>query len=89
MYNQNVALPGSREQGAALGLCLAEKFLDGEGACRIHGGGFAGTIQAFVPEAKLTGFRAAMDAVFGPGACLCLTIRQTGAVKHSEQITMV
>jgi len=81
MYNQNVSIPGSRDQGAALGLCLAERLLDGEGACRIHGGGFAGTIQAFVPEERLPAFREAMESVFGPGACLCLTVRQAGAVR--------
>jgi galactokinase len=81
MYNQNVAVPGSREQGVALGLCLAEKILDGSGATRVHGGGFAGTIQAFVPEGKLSEFRAMMESVFGEGSCLDLTIRQAGAVR--------
>ena len=81
MYNQNVSVPGRRDQSPALGLCLAERLLGGEGACRVHGGGFAGTIQAFVPEGKLPAFRTAMEAVFGEGSCLCLTIRQAGAVR--------
>ena len=50
-------------------------------AWRVHGGGFAGTIQAFVPTTEVEGFRALMDSVFGEGKCIVLRIRPEGAVK--------
>jgi len=57
-----------------------EELLEGEGACRVHGGGFAGTIQAFVPLPRLAAFRAGMEAVAGRGSCHVLSIRDTGSV---------
>ena len=51
------------------------------GAWRVHGGGFAGTILAFVPQEKMAEYRARMDAVFGEGACVPLQIRPVGAVE--------
>ncbi|MBQ8409318.1 MAG: galactokinase [Clostridia bacterium] len=75
--NKNVA-----EQGLSLALCLAEKLLgDKKAAWRVHGGGFAGTIQAFVPVDAVSEFKAAMDACFGKDACIVLGIRPVGAVK--------
>ncbi len=72
---QNVA-----EQGLSLALCLAERYLqDKKAAWRVHGGGFAGTVQAFVPTAHTEAFRSTMDAVFGEGACMVLRIRPEGA----------
>ena len=47
---------------------------------RVHGGGFAGTIQAFVPTSEVEGFRTLMDGVFGEGNCIALRIRPVGAV---------
>ena len=69
-------------QGLPLALCLAERVLDGKvAACRVHGGGFAGTIQAFVPADTVEPFRQTMDKAFGKGACLALHVRMSGAVR--------
>ena len=58
----------------------AEELLAGRGACRIHGGGFAGTIQAFVPLDQLEDFTGSMEALAGPGTCHVLSIRSAGSV---------
>ena len=81
-YLQNVyTTKNVSEQGLSLALCLAEQFLAGkDGAFRVHGGGFAGTVQAFVPHADVEGYRAMMDSVFGEGACLVLRVRPLGAI---------
>ena len=77
-YLQNVyTTVNVREQGLSLALCLCESLP--ASAFRVHGGGFAGTIQAYVPQTDVTTFRAAMDAVFGQGACHVLHIRTVGA----------
>ena len=82
-YLQNVyTCKNLSEQGLSLALCLAENALAGKKAAwRVHGGGFAGTIQAFVPTAEVEGFRRAMDAALGEGRCMVLRIRPVGAVK--------
>ena len=82
-YLQNVyTTKNVSEQGLSLALCLAEGFLaDKKAAWRVHGGGFAGTIQAFVPAGDAESFRAVMDAAFGEGACIILRIRPRGAIK--------
>ena len=82
-YLQNVYTPKNlTEQGLSLALCLTERYLaDKKGAFRVHGGGFAGTIQAFVRAEDVAGFRALMDDVFGEGACIVLRIRAEGATK--------
>lgn len=81
-YLQNIfAVSDSREQGMVLGLYNAEKLLNGRGACRVHGGGFAGTIQAFVPNEMLDGFVSGMERLFGRGSCYCLYIRPLGGTK--------
>ena len=83
-YLQNVFTTANvREQGLSLALCLAERFFeDGvRGAYRVHGGGFAGTVQAYVPADKVDKFRNMMDGVFGAGACTVLHIRPDGAAK--------
>ena len=82
-YLQNIyTTKAPDEQGLSLALCLAQRVLGGKRAAwRVHGGGFAGTIQAFVPTALVPEFRAAMDAAFGQGACLPLHIRLQGACK--------
>ena len=65
-----------------MALCLADKVLgSSRAAWRVHGGGFAGTIQAFVPTDKVDEFKATMDACFGEGACLVLLIRPVGAAR--------
>jgi galactokinase len=86
MYNQNIYSPHSiREQGVALGLALSEMILRGKGAWRVHGGGFAGTIQAFVPRELLDSYLGRMRQVFGKGACHNLFIREKGALRLEFQ----
>ncbi len=82
-YLQNVyTTKNLSEQGLSLALCLAEDYLSDKcAAWRVHGGGFAGTIQAYVPTAHAEGFRALMDGVFGEGKCIVLRIRPLGAVR--------
>ena len=82
MYLQNVIPAGYREhQDVALALSLCEMYLGGSGAYRVHGGGFAGTVQAFVPMDILETFRKGIDAVLGDGACHILSIRPHGGVE--------
>ena len=82
MYLQNVIPAGYREhQDVALALSLCELYLGGRGAYRVHGGGFAGTVQAFVPFDILESFRAGIDKVLGDGACHVLSIRPFGGVE--------
>ena len=79
VYLQNVTVRGSsREQAAAVALALCEKVLGSRGAFRIHGGGFGGTVQAFVPDDMLETFRAQIEHVFGPGSCHVMHIRPVG-----------
>lgn len=81
-YLQNVyTSKNTSEQGISLALNLAERFLDNKGAYRVHGGGFAGTIQAYVPTDMTFDFAKYMDACFGKGACMILRIRPVGAIK--------
>jgi len=82
MYLQNVIPAGYKaHQDMAVALALCEKYLCGRGAYRVHGGGFAGTVQAFVPFDLLESFRAGIDAVLGEGACHVLSIRPQGGVE--------
>ena len=79
MYLQNIyAAAQPKEQGVALTLAMCEKLLGGEGAFRVHGGGFAGTVQAFVPFDMLDGFKQGIEAVLGEGMCHVLSIRPVG-----------
>ena len=82
MYLQNVfTTKNVSEQGLSLALAITDKILTGKGgAFRVHGGGFAGTIQAFVPHAMVEKYRAAIDSAFGAGACHVLRIRPYGAI---------
>lgn len=82
-YLQNVyTTKNITEQGLSLALCLTESFMKNkDGAFRVHGGGFAGTIQAYVKESDVSAYRALMDSVFGEGACLVLRVRPDGAVR--------
>ena len=80
MYNQNIyPVNNVREQGVSLALALSDLVLKGEGAWRVHGGGFAGTIQAFVPANLLDKYITTLEHLFGEGACHNLFIRQKGA----------
>ena len=79
-YLQNVyTTVNVREQGLSLALALADEYLGGEGASRVHGGGFAGTVQVFVKRERLAGLVSVMDSVFGEGSCMCLSVRPVGA----------
>lgn len=82
-YLQNVfssAYP--QEQGVSITLALCERFLrDRGGAWRVHGGGFAGTVQTFVPADYVETFRSKMDAVLGEGSCHLLSIRPEGGAQ--------
>jgi galactokinase len=82
MYLQNV-IPANYKahQDVAVTLCLCDHYLQGKGAYRVHGGGFAGTVQAFVPFEILDTFRAGIDGVLGEGACHVLSIRPQGGVE--------
>lgn len=82
-YLQNVyTTKNVAEQGLSLALCLTESYLAGTGAvCRVHGGGFAGTIQAFVPLCKVADYAAYMDSIFGEHACHVLSVRRDGAMR--------
>lgn len=86
MYLQNVIPAGYKaHQDVAVALGLAEHYLQGRGAYRVHGGGFAGTIQAFVPYDLLDSFVAGMDGALGKGACHVLSIRPQGGVEMEIQ----
>lgn len=82
MYNQNVySVKKPAEQPVALGLAISEQVLKNKGAYRVHGGGFAGTIQAFVPNEMLDTYKNAVESVFGEGSCYVLLIRPLGGTE--------
>lgn len=82
MYNQNIFdVVHKDEQVVSLALALSEMVLKGSGAWRVHGGGFGGTIQAFVPQHKLDEYVKTLEHVYGKGACHKLFIRSKGSVK--------
>ncbi len=80
-YLQNVySCANPAEQGISLALAISEQVLSGKGAWRVHGGGFAGTIQAFVPEELVAEYVSRIEAVFGKGSCFLLSIRKEGGI---------
>ena len=82
MNLQNVfAVVNPQEQGLSLALALIAKILGGKGAYRVHGGGFAGTVQAYVPLDMLDAFKAEMQSVFGEKSCYVLSVRSAGGTK--------
>lgn len=82
MYNQNIFdVVHKHEQVVSLALALSEMILKGSGAWRVHGGGFGGTIQAFVPQNKLDEYVKTLEHVYGEGTCHKLFIRNMGSVK--------
>lgn len=82
MFNQNVFTPKNpAEQKLSLALCISEEVLGVNGAYRVHGGGFAGTIQAFVPNELLEQYKTEMESVFGKGSCHVLIIRPVGGTR--------
>mgnify|MGYP001858514656 FL=1 len=79
MYLQDINPAGAvKHQEMAVALAAAEQVLGGRGASRVHGGGFAGTIQAFVPLDMLQSFKSQMEAMLGEGCCHVLSIRPEG-----------
>lgn len=82
MYNQNVfSVKKPQEQPVSLALAISQRVLEGRGAWRVHGGGFAGTIQAFVPLDLLEIYKSEIERVFGEGACYVLSIRPVGGTE--------
>ena len=82
MYNQNVfTCKAPENQPVSIALALCQDILAGRGAWRVHGGGFAGTIQAFVPMDLLDAFKEKICAVFGEKSCYVLNIRPDGGIK--------
>ena len=76
---QNITPAGAvQHQDMAVALTVAQRALGGRGACRVHGGGFAGTIQAFVPLDILSAFRSEVEGALGTGCCHVLRIRPVG-----------
>ena len=82
MYLQNITPAGeTKHQDMALALAMCDTLLAGRGAFRVHGGGFAGTVQAFVPMDMLDAFKSGMEAVFGTGSCHVLSVRSNGGIR--------
>lgn len=82
MYLQNITPAGATEhQDVAVALALCDTLLQGRGAYRVHGGGFAGTVQAFVPMDMLDGFKSGIERVLGEGKCHVLSIRPQGGIR--------
>jgi galactokinase len=80
MLCQNVYPPERPdEQSLSVALAVTDRMLKGRGACRVHGGGFAGTILTFVPQELTAQYTAKMDDLFGQGAARRLRIRSSGA----------
>lgn len=82
MYLQNIYAKGhTNDQAVAVTLAACERLLGGRGAYRVHGGGFAGTVQAFVPNDMLESFKSEIEALLGKGMCHNLAIRPVGGVE--------
>lgn len=82
MYLQNIIPHGqTQQQELMFTIALCQRLLDDRGAVRVHGGGFGGTVQAFVPTGMLTEFQARIEAVLGTGSCRCVSVRTTGGVQ--------
>ena len=78
-YLQNLySTTAVNEQGLCLAIALTKQYLAGKGACRVHGGGFAGTIQCYIPNDRFDGYKEMIEAVFGKGACVPLLVRPVG-----------
>lgn len=82
MYLQNIIPTGSvTAQELMVTIALCERILEGRGAVRVHGGGFGGTAQAYVPLDLLEKFKAATEAALRPGCCHVVMIRPAGGIK--------
>lgn len=82
MYLQNIYSDSApTSQAMSLALCITQRLLEGKGAWRVHGGGFGGTIQAYVPNELADSYAAEMNRVFGAGSSSVLQIRSCGPVR--------
>ncbi len=78
-YLQNLySTTAVKEQGLSLAIALTKQFLGDDGACRVHGGGFAGTIQCYIPTDRLIAYKQMIEAVYGENSCSVLSIRPVG-----------
>lgn len=81
-YLQNIYPAGETElQPVAVALAMCDTLLQGKGAYRVHGGGFAGTVQAFVPFDMLEDFKQNIEAVLSMDSCHVLSIRSEGGIR--------
>jgi galactokinase len=81
-YLQNVySVKDVHQQNVSLALAVSENMLGNNGVCRVHGGGFAGTIQAFVKNEEVKSYQKNMDKIFGDGSCSVLKIRKYGGMQ--------
>ena len=86
-YNQNAySIRHPQQQGVSIGLAVSQHVLKEHGAWRLQGGGFAGTIQAFVPKDLLKAYCDAMEKCFGEHSCYVLNVRNYGAVEVTEHL---
>ena len=84
MYLQNICPAGEiSHQAMAVALARCDTLLQGRGGYRVHGGGFAGTVQAFVPVDLLPAFKSGIEAVLGTGSCHILTVRPQGGIREA------
>ena len=78
-YLQNLySTSAVSEQGLSLAIALTKRFLGEKGACRVHGGGFAGTIQCYIPTEDLPDYKEMIENVFGKDTCCVLNVRPVG-----------
>lgn len=77
------------EQGLSLALALTSKIIGKNGAWRVHGGGFAGTIQAYVPNELLDNYKSQIESIFGAGSCYVLNIRPVGGIEVTPNTSFV
>ena len=86
-YLQNVyTCHDVQHQNVSIALALSDVIFGEKGVCRVHGGGFAGTIQAFVPNYLVPDYQKEMDTIFGKGSCEVLKIRKYASTKHLEKL---
>ena len=77
-YLQNCySIRSSKNMGVALAICLTKDFLSGDGACRVHGGGFAGTIQALIPVSRVEEYTKYIENIFGKDSAIQVSVRQS------------
>ncbi len=86
-YNQNAySVNNPSSQGVSIGLAVSQNLLENKGAWRLQGGGFAGTIQAFVPKDEVENYKNAMNNIFGENSCYVLNVRNFGAINIDEAL---